>query len=101
MCTGSIKIVYEPQPTPAMIKDLEQINIVRLACGHNHTIAIDDKGHAFTWGNGNYGKLGHKVNRAGRVCRCRSGRSCWGQEYSTHVGRKLLLTPFAGMTGRE
>jgi hypothetical protein len=33
----------------------------QVTCGHSHSIALDDKGQAYTWGNGNYGKLGHKV----------------------------------------
>jgi hypothetical protein len=32
-----------------------------VTCGHSHSLALDDKGQAYTWGNGNYGKLGHKV----------------------------------------
>jgi alpha-tubulin suppressor-like RCC1 family protein len=60
-CAAGFKIMYDPQPTPALIATLTGHNIVKIACGHNHTIALDDKGAAFTWGNGNYGKLGHKV----------------------------------------
>eukprot|EP00878_Enallax_costatus_P035305 GHUV01039327.1.p1 GENE.GHUV01039327.1~~GHUV01039327.1.p1 ORF type:complete len:342 (+),score=105.15 GHUV01039327.1:364-1389(+) len=59
----SIKIMYDPQPTPAVITDFLGVNITQIACGHSHTIALDDKGTAFTWGNGNYGKLGHKVQQ--------------------------------------
>lgn len=33
----------------------------QVTCGHTHSLALDDKGAAYTWGNGNYGKLGHKV----------------------------------------
>ena len=60
---AGFKIMYDPQPTPKLISGLSGHNIVKIACGHNHTIALDDKGAAFTWGNGNYGKLGHKVSR--------------------------------------
>lgn len=37
---------------------------LQVSCGHSHTLALDDKGGAYTWGNGNYGKLGHKVSYA-------------------------------------
>jgi alpha-tubulin suppressor-like RCC1 family protein len=37
--------------------------ITRVACGHNHTIAVDDAGSCYTWGSGNYGRLGHRVQR--------------------------------------
>lgn len=36
--------------------------VVQVTCGQSHSIALDDKGQAYTWGNGNYGKLGHKVS---------------------------------------
>lgn len=60
---SSIKIVYEPQPTPKAVPDLLGIHIKQVTCGHTHSLALDDKGAAYTWGNGNYGKLGHKVQQ--------------------------------------
>jgi len=45
---------------------------LQVACGHTHTIALDDKGAAFTWGNGNYGKLGHKVCEVHSECHNKS-----------------------------
>ncbi|CAM9946083.1 protein RCC2 homolog isoform X1 [Lampetra fluviatilis] len=30
-----------------------------VACGANHTIALDTRGRVFTWGFGGYGRLGH------------------------------------------
>eukprot|EP00879_Flechtneria_rotunda_P014497 GHRR01015149.1.p1 GENE.GHRR01015149.1~~GHRR01015149.1.p1 ORF type:complete len:445 (+),score=126.49 GHRR01015149.1:103-1437(+) len=57
----SIKIMYEPQPTPKVIASLSGVK--QVACGHTHTITLDDTGAAYTWGNGNYGKLGHKVQQ--------------------------------------
>jgi len=39
-----------PLPTP---------KIVKICCGPNHTIAIDENHKAFSWGFGGYGRLGH------------------------------------------
>lgn len=36
---------------------------LQVVCGHSHSLALADNGTAYTWGNGNYGKLGHKVRR--------------------------------------
>ncbi|GBF95566.1 hypothetical protein Rsub_08547 [Raphidocelis subcapitata] len=60
---SSIQIKYEPQPAPRCINALKEHKIVKVASGGNHAIAVSDKGAAFTWGNGNYGKLGHKVQQ--------------------------------------
>lgn len=60
---SSIKLVYEPQESPKVVPGLLGINVTRVAAGHSHTIALDDKGGAYTWGNGNYCKLGHKVQQ--------------------------------------
>lgn len=39
-----------PLPTPKIIK---------IACGPNHTVAVDDNCKAYSWGFGGYGRLGH------------------------------------------
>lgn len=54
LCTpaASIKIVYEPQPTPKAIATLAGANVVAIAAGHNHALAVDDTGFAYAWGNG-------------------------------------------------
>jgi len=46
-------------PKTNATKDLEGIKIVDVACGAEHTIALDDNGRVFTWGFGGYGRLGH------------------------------------------
>lgn len=60
---SSIKMVFEPQPTPKLIATLSTKTIVNLACGHNHTIAVASDGGVHTWGFGGYGRLGHKVQQ--------------------------------------
>ncbi|KAF8054874.1 rcc2 [Scenedesmus sp. PABB004] len=58
---SSIKIMFEPQPQPSVVEGLLGVTVKQIACGHTHTLALDDKGGAWTWGKGDYGKLGHKV----------------------------------------
>lgn len=41
------------------ILPLEDVSIVDVACGINHTLAIDTKKRCFSWGFGGYGRLGH------------------------------------------
>ncbi|KAK9917811.1 hypothetical protein WJX75_008519 [Coccomyxa subellipsoidea] len=60
---SSVKIMYAAQPTPELIKDLADKTIRLVACGHNHTLALDDAAAAYTWGNGGYGRLGHKEQK--------------------------------------
>jgi hypothetical protein len=36
-----------------------QSRIVKIVCGHSHSIAITEFGDVFTWGKGSYGRLGH------------------------------------------
>lgn len=38
------------------VKDVE---IVDFSCGNNHTVAIDSKKRAYSWGFGGFGRLGH------------------------------------------
>ena len=44
--------MFEPQPTPKAIASLAGTNIVAIAAGHNHALAVDDTGFAYAWGNG-------------------------------------------------
>jgi len=32
--------------------------IADIACGNNHSLAIDDKGRVYSWGFGGYGRYG-------------------------------------------
>ena len=41
------------------ILPLEDVSIVDIGCGVNHTIAVDRKKRCFSWGFGGYGRLGH------------------------------------------
>lgn len=59
----SIKIMYEPQPTPRAVEGLLGVTVKQVVCGHSHSLALAEGGGAYTWGNGNYGKLGHKVQQ--------------------------------------
>ncbi|XP_023210764.1 protein RCC2 homolog [Centruroides sculpturatus] len=38
---------------------VDDVQIIDIACGINHTIAVDTKKRCFSWGFGGYGRLGH------------------------------------------
>ena len=57
---SSVKLAYEPQPTPRPIAALSGQKVIKVASGHNHTIAVDANGKFWTWGCGDYGRLGHR-----------------------------------------
>lgn len=48
---ASVKLMYAPEPKPKLIKDLAEVTITKVACGHNHTVALDDQGGAYSWGD--------------------------------------------------
>lgn len=61
---SSIQMAFDPQPTPKPIKGpLADKTTTRITCGQQHSIAVDDEGGCWTWGNGGYGRLGHKVQK--------------------------------------
>lgn len=41
------------------ITPVSDVQIVEFACGNNHTVAIDAKKRAYSWGFGGVGRLGH------------------------------------------
>lgn len=42
-----------------LVQALASVKIVTIAAGESHSAAITDKGALYTWGRGNYGRLGH------------------------------------------
>ncbi|CAN4117972.1 unnamed protein product [Withania somnifera] len=44
---------------PKLIDSLSHSNIELVACGENHTCAVTLSGNLYTWGDGNFGLLGH------------------------------------------
>ena len=60
---SSIKMVFDPQPTPRRIETLAEKTVTRVACGQNHTVCVCSDGSVYTWGFGGYGRLGHKVQQ--------------------------------------
>lgn len=60
---GSVRLAYEPQARPKAIASLSGETIVKVACGTNHTVAVDSNGYVYTWGFGGYGRLGHREQK--------------------------------------
>eukprot|EP00252_Welwitschia_mirabilis_P002528 TRINITY_DN12498_c0_g1_i2.p1 TRINITY_DN12498_c0_g1~~TRINITY_DN12498_c0_g1_i2.p1 ORF type:complete len:398 (-),score=71.95 TRINITY_DN12498_c0_g1_i2:131-1324(-) len=44
---------------PNPVTSLDGVNIVQIACGGFHSLALSDDGKVFTWGHGGQGQLGH------------------------------------------
>eukprot|EP00252_Welwitschia_mirabilis_P014452 TRINITY_DN3175_c0_g1_i1.p1 TRINITY_DN3175_c0_g1~~TRINITY_DN3175_c0_g1_i1.p1 ORF type:complete len:542 (+),score=116.28 TRINITY_DN3175_c0_g1_i1:427-2052(+) len=60
---GTVKLCYEAQPQPRAIDVLSSRTITKVACGNNHTVAADSDGFVYTWGNGGFGRLGHREQK--------------------------------------
>ncbi|WCJ35135.1 Regulator of chromosome condensation (RCC1) family protein [Euphorbia peplus] len=60
---SSVRLAYEAQPRPRAIASLSGETIVKVACGSNHTVAVDSNGYVYTWGFGGYGRLGHREQK--------------------------------------
>uniref|UniRef100_A0A3B5K3X4 RCC1 and BTB domain containing protein 2 n=2 Tax=Takifugu rubripes TaxID=31033 RepID=A0A3B5K3X4_TAKRU len=54
------------QQTPCRIAALQGVNVIQVACGYAHTIALTDEGFVYSWGANSYGQLGtgNKCNQA-------------------------------------
>ncbi|GBG60835.1 hypothetical protein CBR_g15958 [Chara braunii] len=61
--SGTVKLVYEPQPLPRAISTLQGKKIVKAACGINHSVVVDSEGFVYTWGFGGHGRLGHREQK--------------------------------------
>ncbi|XP_052751385.1 protein RCC2 homolog [Galleria mellonella] len=45
------------------VSPVKDVDIVDFSCGNNHTVAIDSKKRAYSWGFGGFGRLGHAEQR--------------------------------------
>ncbi|CAG0890722.1 unnamed protein product [Cyprideis torosa] len=68
--------VYKPIPISCFVEKsrdgvqpVHGVCIVDVACGNNHTIAMDSRGRVFSWGFGGYGRLGHSETKDEKVPR--------------------------------
>lgn len=54
-------LAYDNVGTPqrVLFPGQEQVSIVQVAAGTNHSVALDSDGKVWSWGFGGYGRLGH------------------------------------------
>ena len=58
---SSIKLTYTAAGAPGLVKGLPAgFEAVQVSAGKNHAAALGADGVGFTWGDGAYGKLGHR-----------------------------------------
>ena len=62
---GAVKLAYQPQPVPAVVQAFAKTGtkVSKVAAGQAHFVAVDGVGKVYTWGNGGYGRLGHKEQK--------------------------------------
>ena len=48
---------------PVRVESLAHEHVVQVACGQQHTIALCENGHVYSWGLGVFGQLGHGTLR--------------------------------------
>ncbi|KAM0884728.1 hypothetical protein ACQ4PT_030794 [Festuca glaucescens] len=46
---SSVKLSYDPQPRPRAVATLSGKTVVKVACGTNHTVAVDSSGFVYTY----------------------------------------------------
>jgi len=71
-----------PRRVPAAGFNGEQV--VMVAAGRGHTVALSEAGHVFTWGNGEYGQLGHGDEEDQAFAALRLGQALWARARAEH-----------------
>merc|ERR1712142_649361 len=63
-------IMYvEKDPKTKQVTPITGVVIKEISCGNNHTVAVDERNRAFSWGFGGYGRLGHSQTNDEQVPR--------------------------------
>lgn len=58
-----MRIVFSKRYFILKLSNEHSFAVTRVACGHNHTVALCSDGGVWTWGFGGFGRLGHKVQQ--------------------------------------
>ena len=53
------RVLFSSRDAPVLVQGLASVKVVAISAGESHSAAITDKGALYTWGRGNYGRLGH------------------------------------------
>ncbi|XP_058801470.1 protein RCC2 homolog isoform X2 [Phymastichus coffea] len=56
-------LVYVERSKDGHVTPIDDVEIADFSCGYNHTVAIDSKNRAYSWGFGGFGRLGHNEQR--------------------------------------
>jgi len=64
-----VVMYVEKDPKAKGITPITGVVIKEVSCGSNHTVAIDERNRAFSWGFGGYGRLGHSETKDEQVPR--------------------------------
>lgn len=57
----AVSVLVNSHVEPTQILSLDQIPIVKVAAGENHTLALSRSGQVFSWGANSFGQLGHSL----------------------------------------
>jgi len=91
------------QPVPELIEHLKGTYIVDIAAGFDHSICIDDKGQVFTFGSGEFGRVGHPPSSASQEATHKQQQTETGIDASIdsqHDEYKPRLVDFLKSVGR-
>jgi len=64
-----VSLFVEKDPKSKTVTPIPAVNIKEISCGNNHSVVIDDRNRAFSWGFGGYGRLGHSDTSSEKVPR--------------------------------
>ena len=65
------------------VTPLDIPRIVKISCGPQHTVVVDDNNKAYSWGFGGYGRLGHSE----------TGNELVNQNIFPRISSELLIVP--------
>lgn len=76
----------EDKLVPTYVSGLAGVKVVQVCCGSGdaHTVALDSSGNVWTWGDGEFGKLGRGGSEASRVPKMITS---WGSSMTVKISK--------------
>ncbi|VDK21521.1 unnamed protein product [Anisakis simplex] len=82
--------------TPCEVKTLHSLNVVHVACGHSHTVALTYEGRLFVCGSDSFGQLG-----SSRKCASQNTMLAVTEMLGSHVTRVACGRYFLSLVSPE
>eukprot|EP00761_Pharyngomonas_kirbyi_P008258 gb/GECH01008269.1/.p1 GENE.gb/GECH01008269.1/~~gb/GECH01008269.1/.p1 ORF type:complete len:360 (+),score=48.00 gb/GECH01008269.1/:1-1080(+) len=89
----------KPYLIPSLVEIPSQIEIKKITCGWNHTVALTKEGECFSWGNSSHGQCGHVAMNSQKAIKIEEMEGLVVKSAACGAAHTLLMTDTGDLYG--